>query len=214
MPTGDEVWVKRFDSWREAFPYLTYKAHQSFYTDFGKAFPDQKKYDALAVSTFFSHVLTTHDTFEVWELGGWRGEMANQMLPDFPQIRAWMNTEICPWAFHNGICQDKRYIGFLPDTWAWMTRFSPNEDSVVVLSHVIEHLTKSQLLLLLNYIQQAPWLYIQTPDAMGDEGRDWTGTWATHILECGWDEVTNILLAHRYKQVWRKNKSRIFKKVE
>ena len=216
------IWRGLFDLWRECYDDWPYAAHQKFYNLVYKSFPDQKRYDAERVTDALTYALATIGRpLKIWELGGWDGTCAREMIKACGDgIEVWQNVEICQEALEKSWSDGhKVYFAMSPPTWVWDCRFTREDHDIEsydigILSHVIEHLSWKHLKALLDMLESVPYLYIQTPEALGAFAHPtaWMGTMSTHKLEVGWDVIYQMLGDRGYKGLWRKGQARFFAK--
>jgi len=76
-----QVWRDLFDLWRQSYTLWPYASHQLFYNMLYKHFPEQRKYDREAVIDALTEAMSmTGESLKVWELGGWDGALACEMI--------------------------------------------------------------------------------------------------------------------------------------
>lgn len=173
-----------FDSWRESYDRTTFAQQAAFYDELACDYPKQNDYDWASVSVALPGIR------HVTEIGGWRGELADQALAAFPLIR-WVNYEISSWAVGRGSrCDDWRYSGIALSDWPWRQWLWPAH--LFVANHVIEHMRFAQFEELSKQFVKYRRLHLQIPIPL-DGGADWDGYEGTHALEVGWDEVDALL---------------------
>ena len=212
------IWRAMFDLWRESYYDWPYENHQRFYNVLHEVFPDQQKYDASAVGPALIHAAVELDRpLNVWELGGWDGALAKEMIETLDDcILYWLNEEICRRAVINGWHDDAvpvRYYAISDSyDWAWNGPPLPSCYDIAILSHVIEHLSYPHLQSLLKFLDRIPFIYIQTPASMGGKPHptNWMGTMSTHKLEVGWGDVYSFLKQLDYAELWQKGEARFF----
>lgn len=209
-------WIQRFDTWRDDYWRMSYADHQQFYNEFAAAFPDQKRYHKEMVVSFLASLFGVEDKpIRVWELGGWDGALARDILAIFRPIQSWTNVEICPDILDRQVCDDQRYWCVVPDKWAWdVPELAPPDNAVVVMSHVLEHIPESHAIALLKFLRQASWMYIQMPTDFTEQGHDWDGHLSTHALEWGWMALTRQIQALGFVLTAYTDQARVFARVE
>lgn len=176
-----------WDAYRAAYDGMTYGEQVAFYDRVWDLHPNQHHYDPEACATFLTSVKATR----VIEIGGWRGELAAEMLARFPAIRRWHNVELCRGAIQSTVCQDPRYTCQVPGNWAWTMIHEPG--AVLVAAHVIEHMALPQVGALLSALLPSA-AFIQSP--LMEEGQDWTGYTGSHVLRAGWREIVAVCGTH------------------
>lgn len=157
------------------------KWHSKLYADY----PEQTHFNKEVACLFF-------DTFaggSVVEVGGWRGEMADTILPN-EEIVSWDNYEVCAEAAADPVCTDKRYCSHHK-----RVTVAPTCDTLI-LSHVIEHLTDVEARLLLE-TTDAEVVYVDAP--LSDAGVTWDGETCFHVLEMGWPDLDRLFAIQGYE---------------
>jgi len=172
-----------WDAYRAAYDGMTYGEQVAFYDRVWELHPEQHHYDAEACAAFLEDVAARN----IVEIGGWRGELATEMLARFPKIRRWHNIELCRGAVMATVCDDPPYTTQVPGNWAWTMIYEPGQ--VLVAAHVIEHMTLAQVELLLTAIRPRA-AFIQSP--LTEEGEDWAGYTGSHVLRAGWREIVAL----------------------
>jgi hypothetical protein len=182
-----------WDAWRAAYPGMTYEQQQAFHSEIYKHHPVQQHYDPLYVMRAIEYV----QPGSVVELGGWDGELAKSMLSQYSGIRLWRNVELCREAAiqgHNPY--EDRYTATDMGDWYWTHEWHCD---LFVASHTIEHLSVQHLNEVVAHTH-AEALFLDAP--LLDGPFNWRGFTGTHILECGWDGVTEICNEHGYYLEW------------
>jgi hypothetical protein len=184
-----------WDEWRRNYDSMTYEQQQSFYSSVWQNHPIQQHYNADAAKAFFDLIDLIEEDLTIVEIGGWRGELAEAVLPDVRGF--WLNIEICREAAEQRIPTSPRYKAYSPPDWPWddpTSIFTLQRADVLVASHVIEHLSVPHLELLLD-TSRARWMFLASPlPAIGPV--DWTGYNGSHILPLGWDGVEALAGTH------------------
>lgn len=131
--------------------------------------------------------VTGHPNPRVVEVGGWRGDHAAACLEWSRSIVSWKNIEFCREAAYSSKTADARYEAWVPKTFRWWRTDTAPEGDLLVLSHVIEHLSARDFTDLLKAVRHIPRIYAEAP--LPDGGTDWKGYMGTHILPWGWREA-------------------------
>jgi hypothetical protein len=187
-----------FDAWRRDYDRLSYPEHVEFYRQVAEAYPDQQHYNEPAVREFLGPVKG-----DVLEVGGWKGELAAKVLPDFPDIDRWLNVEIAPQAVTENVCTDPRYRVIVPDTFIWDTDIDLSSYRTLVASHVIEHMKRRDVVKLLSRLPDVERIYVDAPLPAFPSA--WDNGESSHIIEVGWDGLTNLLESYGFVQVGEKH---------
>jgi hypothetical protein len=174
------------DAWRERYRNgdLTLADHRRLYERVAADYPNQNYYAAVPVHDF----LAWSDAHSVIELGGWDGALAQEVLPCHPDVRRWDNYEIVqvPQA-----CDLPAYRFHVPDVFVW--ELQELKADAFVASHVLEHLTASDLRRLIDTLD-AEYAYVDVP--LSETANDWKGTTTTHALELSIGE---------FDRAWKRN---------
>ena len=171
-----------WDQWRRDYDNLSYAEHQEFYERIYQEYPVQRHFNREMAQEFFFFLGDLSD-LRVLELGGWDGELAVEMLDQFPAILSWFNFEICQSAVLLGQ-EHRRLWHHAPQQWFWEVPWpGPN---VFFASHSLEHLSRQHLQRLLERVglEAVDYLYVDVPLAT-----DWTGYEGTHRLDCTREEL-------------------------
>lgn len=183
-----------FDAWRRDYDRLTYADHVEFYRQVAEVYPDQQHYNAAAVREFLSGI-----SGNVLEIGGWKGELAAEILPDHPDITGWLNIEIAPQAVTQSACSDLRYSVVVLDTFIWDSERDLSEYPTVIASHVIEHMKKADVVKLLGRLRHIERLYVDAP--LPEQPSAWDHGESSHIIEVGWKGLGNLIASYGFRQV-------------
>lgn len=202
-----------FDEWRAAYDQMSYQDHLAFYDDVWSSYPVQCHFDARSASTFFREIMPEEQKAKVAEVGGWRGELADIILHQQPGISSWHNVEICRGAVRDAVCLDHRYSAEVPKDWVW-TLPVDQESTILVLSHVIEHMRMAEAAKLFARYPSARYVFVASP--LDDEPRSWEGYSGSHILETGWNGVVAMLSAFQLHELpsYRTVEVRCFRRRE
>lgn len=190
------MWTKRlnvedpnvFDTWREIYHTLTDAEQAEFYDDLEAKYPHQQHFHAEWFAKAFEKNQTTH----VLEVGGWKGELASQMLARFPHIATWHNIELCQKATHKTVDMPRSGYSFEnPEAFDWFNVLPKPTCDVLVSAHTIEHLFDTHLWSMLEWASGVPLICLEAPISFSKN--DWKGYGGTHILEAGWGEIIGFM---------------------
>ena len=193
--------VADFDAWRERYDDMTYEEMADFYDAVETDHPLQKAFNADAFHRFLGYTIKALGRIDVLEIGGWKGELAKEMLEKLGAIGDWCNVEICWRAVEKSVVVPK-YVAMKPVDFPWNIQL-PNAD-VFVAAHFIEHIKEREFELLLGDLSVSDtvrYIGIQAPIPESGEGVDWTGYHGTHILEIGWEQVSTLLLGYGFTEI-------------
>lgn len=179
------------DEFRRNYDDWSVADHKAFYKQVWDSNPRQSHH-ALDIAEL---VFEMYAPETVVEIGGWDGELAVRILERYQSCKKWTNVEICEQAVNYGRVHP-RYKATSPDTWFWDEKWTAD---MLVASHCIEHLTSEHLEKMVQAVD-VRWLYFDAP--LDNEPTSWWGTSTTHILEVGWDGVTDICKRNGYVLTW------------
>lgn len=163
-----------FDEYRAAYDTLTPAEHSEWYDRIAEEYPEQRYYSPWLVRPLASG--------RVVEVGGWRGELARDVLFG-ASVESWTNYEICRWAAMSPVCLDPKYVSVWdPIRFAW--EHDEFSGDLLVLSHVLEHLSVRHAEALIGVFPRFGRVYVDAP-LLGDV---WRGSTTTHVLPWSWDE--------------------------
>jgi len=167
---------------------------QRLYIKIEKEYPQKPCY-----KTINKHILALISrinlkAISVVELGGYNGSLANEILSQSQSISKWHNYEIIPNLIQ--LCNDHRYNYNVLVNWFWSELDKKVKCDLFVASHVLEHLKKETIKLVLEKIS-AKYIAIEVPIAWGKQGK-WTDTISTHILDIGRQELIDLFAEFKY----------------
>ena len=180
-----------WDLWRSRYDDLTFEEQARFADLCYRFYPVQASYDWGAARRFFSWCAPQ----SVVEIGGWTGTLAQQTLVQHSEIRLWVNYDFCRSALENSEPTDPRYQTVLLTAPAWEREYRAD---AFVATHVFEHMKAAEIDKLIPRISSRL-CYIEAPLNAG--GQSWAGYDGTHILEIGWDGLTELMVAHGWRPV-------------
>lgn len=184
--------VAAFDRWRAAYDRMSYADQVAFYNQVEVDHPHQVHFDASAFLAFLHEIAPGFRLMCVLEVGGWKGELAQAVLPQMVCIDEWVNYEVSERARDLSVCSDGRYFVIVPGDFAWNITL-PDAD-VFVCSHTIEHIKARHLAALLDNLPDSIYYVgLQAPLPESETAVDWSGYWGSHILEIGWAQVIEMM---------------------
>jgi hypothetical protein len=189
-----------WDAYRKNYPQLSYRAQQAFHSEIYAQYPEQKHYSSEHVARAIEDTLPT----SVFELGGWDGELAAEMLDRYPTIHSWTNYEICKEAAQAGDQRHpKYYAANLTDFyWEYGKHGKGWRCDLFVASHTIEHISANDLDKTVN-ATDAKAFFFDAP--LLDWPINWMGSTTSHVLEIGWLEVHNLMRYRGYEPAWQED---------
>lgn len=181
-----------WDGWRAGHGSLSFLDNQKFASDFYQICQEQQFYNP----THFDRYINEYKPRTVVEIGGWRGELANDMLPG-SEIASWTNYEICQEAVRDSVCKDERYHPVALTDYLWN---GPriNADAFIA-THVIEHLSAEELAKLVSLLDVKT-IYFEAP--LLEPGQTWDGYEGSHINQYSWDDVHELMRVSGYPCDW------------
>lgn len=186
-----------FDGWRALYDELTDEEQFEYARELAVLYPDQERANLGACERFFAD--TPLPLGCVLEIGGWNGSLAAQILTTHPELLSWTNID--PNADRSQVTSDSRYRPLVPVFFYWWRyREYPlfREYDTLVASHVLEHFKVRDIHDMLSALPEVLYAYVECPIAQTGEN-DWAGYDGTHILECGWDGLTEVFKQHGFQ---------------
>ena len=172
-----------FDVWRSVYDEMTPESHRAVNRLMCERWPDQRHYHPASVSSF----LTMAEPGTVMEFGGYTGQLASEMLAQFPAISRWVNCDFAP---VDHVCLDSRYSN---------GEVEPSD--ALVAAHVFEHIREHEIDAVLRGAMARD-LYIDCP-LPARQGTNWRGYQGTHILSLSWSELAELIEGHGYTETAR-----------
>ena len=189
----DTLTLLTFDCWRAAYDDLTDEEQSDYARHLGREYPDQDRADLLQCERFFQTIPTVA---HVLEIGGWNGRLAAHILNTVPGLRNWTNID--PNADQEHQTADPRYLAIVPAFFYWWRYGNYRGYDTLVASHVLEHFKQRDIHELLAALPDVQAAYVECPITQTG-GNDWAGYDGTHILECGWDGLTEVFEDHGFQ---------------
>ncbi len=182
-----------FNQWRAAYDTMTDAEHLEFCNEAEAKWPNQQSF----TYSNFEHLFKNNalPNVSVIEIGGWKGELANKCLENFP-IWRWANFDFCGAAIGKTVMTDKRYKAHLQNSPTWFRRPRTEQFDVCVSAHMIEHLSDAHLIELLDWISGIPTVMFEAPISDGEN--NWHNYYGTHILKMGWNRINDEMQARGY----------------
>lgn len=183
-----------FNKWRELYDDLSGDEQLEFCNDLEGKYPSQ----VCFTKDFYKEIFKKHPVSKVFEVGGWKGELAKYCINNKLYNNIWFNAEVCTNAVQKGF-KHNLYWPHSPN-FNWFKEdfnaFYPY--SLFLSSHTIEHLSDNDFVQLLdNVISHFYYVALEAP--LKDKGQTWNNYLGTHILKIGWDEINNRMQEKGYK---------------
>lgn len=192
-----------FNEWREKYNEISYDNQKEYYNELEKLYPDQAHYDLNFALQVFDYVKPKFVT----EAGGWKGDLANNILSRYKDIINWKNIEICEEAIKNSNCLDERFTNYIPESFNWYDE--KLYKGLFVSTHFIEHISNDDFDKLANSLQNIEYVYIESP--LSNNDTDWVDYYGTHKLGYGWDKIKQKFSNH--KIILENNHCKLFHKI-
>lgn len=184
--------LDEFNEFKRNYRNMSFEEIKAFNDKVIEEYPDQSCFYLPAVIKFFA----TIEPERVFELGGADGELASQMLPLQPDIEVWHNYELTE--FPDNVCHDERYQLFVPPHFAWEGEEQGEYDTLVGC-HVFEHITKAQMVALLDHLPGVRWIFTDYPT---DDPKGWSNSTDTHVSELSHEGFVELLKEHGFQLVF------------
>ena len=159
-----------FNKWRAEYDSYSFEKQKELNNELEKVAPNQIQHKAEIVGEFLRKIPNA------------------KVL----EILLWHNYDICSNAIEKNVCKDTRFKGIVLTDFAWNLDIW-KDYNIVILSHIIEHIRKRELIKLFDKFKHIKYIYIDAPLNDPYRGIEWKNYCGTHILECGWDQITKIL---------------------
>lgn len=184
-----------FDYWRQAYDIMRDDERRNWDALCYAHFPEQAHGNGQLIDYCLelARIKSLGEKPRVLEVGGWRGDHAAALLKRHDWIHSWTNIEFCEKAARTPKTDDPRYTAVVPNHFRWWGKDEVPAADLLVLSHVIEHLSPEDLKGLLEATKHIPMVYCEAP--LPEVGTNWEGYLGTHILPLSWKEVDDLFLA-------------------
>src|SRR3990167_4580069 len=187
-----------YDKWGADYPTQTVQGHAALYN---KRFLENQglgSWSGRAVRMVLNQCGSR--PLVIAEIGGRGGDLAKVALASTPKIKKWINYEISDEPIKNPATTDVRYEGRLMADFKWWEK-TPMEGDILILSHVIEHLSEVDFRgLVMSIPKNIQGVHAQAPLPMRGPV-DWKGYFGAHILPLGWVEVNEIFEAAGFRSI-------------
>jgi len=185
--------VDFFNKWRKNYYVLSEDQHLLLSNQLADKYPHQKHFnEAIFLKEFQILSDRLGQGISVLEVGGWKGELASTILSKYPNIESWMDIDICSATIINNVCLDPRYLKKIASRFNWFEENRSNPFHVCVCAHTIEHLSWTDLIGLIDYMDGIPTIIFEAPISQED-GELWNNYPGTHILEVGWKTINSYM---------------------
>jgi len=189
--------MNEFDNWRKSYETMTLEEQVEYHNDLESRYPNQAHYTFPIVN----ELLTIAKNDKILEFGCWKGDMAQQALSIFKDIKQWKGIEICKAAIKKINCNNPKFSYIFPSKFNWFEDKRTEEADIIFATHFIEHLSNQHFEQLVKYCSGVNWVYFECP--ITEDGQTWEGDISTHKLEYGWKDVVRLMEDEGYR-VYRK----------
>ena len=184
-----------WDGWRAKRATMTDDEQRAFHIAVANASPVQKDFNEHAFAEFFSNL---PPNVKVLEIGGWDGELASVAHWKFPpttKIDRWYNCEFSPVEPCPSARSMLRYRHVCPEKYRWWDDpgmwYVWEGSSVLVASHVFEHLLGAEIETILKLAKDVKDLYVDFPCT--EYRQSWYGYGGTHCVDIGWRDLHKMI---------------------
>ncbi len=178
-----------WNGWRDEYPRMTFEAARAWNDAVAVEYPDQRHYDAPAITEF----VNATGAVSVVDFGGWDGALAAEVLPLAPLVGSWETWDI---SLLPQACEDPRYSTFTPDGWIWNQ--PPRRADLLVASHTLEHLTEDQIR---AFFARHTFEHVFVDVPMTDAHPRWVNSTTMHILEMSAPDLAELICLFGYELV-------------
>jgi acetyltransferase-like isoleucine patch superfamily enzyme len=196
-----------FDSWRNCRGDLPYGEHVRFFDAIFDKYPNQHYCNLVEARTFCSQLPAAS---QILELGGWKGQVAEILLAEFPDIEHWHNFELSGNAVKEGL-RHPRFTSRVADDFVWRLEDLP-PCNVLFAAHVLEHLTSREIGELLRKLISVMHVFVESPLPAAGKQLSWAGNLSTAVLDIGWLELEELFGTFGFQAVRRAGRVRIFER--
>jgi len=198
-------WTTVFNDYRRNYDNLPFENHLKLYDIIAKFFPEQKQYNLKMVHDFLNTIL---EPIKVVELGGWKGELAGEILSERSDVKKWTNYELCATAVNEGLKHPNYKAVVLRKFFDGKVKGF----NTLIMSHVLEHMRYADFHKIVDGIKDygIKYIYIDAPIEEKSKNVNWTDFLGTHVLEVGWENIISLLEQSGYSLIVNENNIKVF----
>ena len=197
----------RFDRYRKKYDTMPFHTLVKRNDRWLHQYPEQAHFSLPPIGYWFDNVVLRPAV--VLEIGGWRGDLAMQMLSKYEFISCWHNYDVITDKSTQKCC-DPRYNCITLEDYIWNLSVDRSYNSLVA-THMIEHIKWRELLLLINWIpKNITSVLFEAPIERSTEHHDWTGNRSSHVLEKGWEQVIREMRETGFEAIHSSGNTMIF----
>jgi glycosyltransferase involved in cell wall biosynthesis len=203
--------IRRMDDYRKHYDKMTFADLNKVANKWLHIYPEQASYTLpLVIRWFEEHV---SQPAMVLEIGGWRGDLAGEILSRFSQVECWHNFDVISDASTQK-CRDERYRLIPLNDYIWNLKL-PVSYNALIATHVIEHLKWREVKSLIKWIpEQIDTVLFEIPIVESAENYNWQGHHSTHILEKGWKQIIDEMNASGFEVALKEKDTVIFNRIK
>jgi len=194
--------MNKYDEWRSNYDQMSYADQIKYSMNFiGDDTLAETRHQLISdeLRQFLINENRINHTHVIFELGGWKGYLANEILAQFDSsvIWDWYNFDIAIYAMIKTKCLDPRYNCCITNKpiWAFMNAISRRilkEADIFVASHVLEHIKFEELEMLYYRLLDSNCRHLFIDIPVPNENPNWSNYEGTHILEVGYNEIIKL----------------------
>jgi hypothetical protein len=183
---------RNFEEYRQQYSSLSFNDLKMLNLTWYHIFPEQLHFR----QEFFCNAVRTASEelkkplLDIVEIGGYQGELA-QAVSCSVGCKSWLNIEIIQHNPMQGLPQTYReHVLTLP---LWVERVPLQKYDLLIASETLEHFNDEEVMYLMNYVAEARVKYLAFQIPINEEGQDWKGWTASHVLTMGRKEFRQLL---------------------
>ncbi len=201
--------IREMDLFRENYDLMTFGQLVDIANDSLHKYPEQAHYTLPFVFQWIENHVPR--PARVLEIGGWRGDLARDILSRYGFVEEWDNFDVIS-DQSTQKCKDNRYRQIPLSDYIWNLDLSEKYNALIA-THMIEHLKWRELLLLMRWIPaKIQTVLFEAPVVQSADNFDWTGNHSTHILEKGWKQIVEEMDKNGFVKIFAEKDTVIFKR--
>lgn len=200
--SGEAV-TNEFDTFRSAYPTLSFAQLKEYNENWYKRYPTQIYFDKDFVKQAFTFV----EQANVVELGGYQGELAYAMFQEHPELQ-WVNMEIIPHKPVEGL-EKFQYKEVVLERQFWEDE-SVNGflegSNVFIISDTLEHFADSEVVKIFKKVREAKISLLVLKTQCKEFGQLWHFYNGSHLMQFGRYHLRELLKGFGYECVLEQDK--------
>jgi hypothetical protein len=178
--------VLHFDMYRKSYSSFNFNDKIKMAHKWLMRYPEQAHYTYDPINYWLENIV--ENPASVLEIGGWRGDLAEEALSSFKNIKLWHNYDLLKLGNFQK-CNDSRYKLISLDDYLWNQSLNYEYNSLIA-THMIEHICWSELFKLIRWIPAGiSTVLFEAPLPASDNNINWKGDHSSHVLEKGWEQI-------------------------